>query len=231
MNSYSELKADIAKLSARLQLVQGQASPLVTALGNWVSYAGRAGSSTTRQPLPSAQTAPALTCVLAAALKATQTGIFEVKLSIGFNSNTSGDIVLVQLVGLQSSGAGVIGPGGSFTAAGISGANASNPSSGVLGADAAGGTGLTFDGTPLNTPTATYGSNSTTGTTVTAQQAGGGNAAYAWSFAGKVSASPTTKTKVPFTIGNNVCFGVLLQGTNVDSIGHASLDVTEWPYG
>jgi hypothetical protein len=218
-----------------LRLEGGSVLPVETVgqgLGNWVQYMGITGSPLTRQPVPGVQTAPSSTCIFAAVLDVLSTGIFWLSVGAMFSDNTDADVVTLSLVGTETAGAGIlscVGTGG-FVGAGQASNNTAFQS-GVVGGDQAGGNGILLDGVAINTLGASPYPRNGSGTTVPTGAGGGGTGTQDWSWSGLVSAGAITKT--PFTVGQKVCFGVLLtsSGGKVVTVGSANLLLVEWPFG
>jgi hypothetical protein len=203
-------------------LIQSVGGVTPGSIGNWITLWTRTVSGGGN---PGTQTAPSNTGVAAVALKAKASGLFLVEGSVVVSSNTLGDLVTLTLHGGQSAGAGTLAGTPALTPYGFAGTNATNAQSGTLSSDASGGAGLTFDGTGIGSLANTYVSSSNLYQRSTNA---GDNLVY--SFSG-ILGNATKDVKTPFTVGDTVCFGLTVTGTDVINFNQITLTATELAVG
>lgn len=163
----------------------------------------------------------------AATLKARFSGFFEVHLDLGYSSNTNGDSATFNLItDTVADGAGAVLASANKVAHGISGFGAYGArGSDWESVDTNGGAVLTFNSAAFNAAQIVQASE--VAPAVTGLLANASQKFSVHAVVGNAALTGTTKT--PFTIGNQVAFGVSVSATNTITVKSVRLFVREVP--
>lgn len=160
-----------------------------------------------------------------ATLKARMSGIFYVDLDVGWSDGTTADTVTFALISdTAADGAAAVLASANKAAHGVSGFGAfGTRGSDWESVDTNAGASLTFNGAAWSTAPITQASE--VNPTLTGLLSG---SAQKFGFHGICyNAAPTGTTKTPFTIGNQVAFGVKVTSTNTITVPTVRLTVRE----